>query len=493
MMKKWLLGILMASVSVFADDRPNILWIYAEDINAGFFSCYGSKNSTPHIDKLAGNGVRFEKCFVPSPVCSASRSALITGMMPTTIGVHNHHSSRTVHSTHYLPEYIETLPELFREAGYHVFNHGKDDYNFMYRRQDFYTGTDIPSYWYTWEGTGSWKDRKEGQPFFGQINVEGGKASMSWGVYDAFKDRSDPAKVDVPPYYPDHPVIRKMIAETWDCARITDNDVAGILAELEKDGLLDNTIVFFFADHGFKGPRHKQFCYDGGLHVPLIISNPRKEGGEVRKDMVSSLDVSATCLALAGIPIPEHMESRDLFAEGYKRDYVISTRDRCDFTIDRIRSVRTEQFKYIRNCKTDRPLMQANYRESRVELKLMRQLHAEGRLTPEQDQFWQEERMPEELYDLENDPHEIHNLVNDPEYKADLETLRAILDDWIKETDDQGQYPENPEDLRYMMQRWGDQCTAPEYEAARSTPLPGSPEKRVLDNAKRDAARRVGT
>ena len=404
--------------------------------------------------------------------------------------MHNHHSSRTVHSAHYLPEHIQTLPELFRAAGYHVFNNGKDDYNFMYKRQDLYTGADQPSYWYTWEGTGSWNDRKEGQPFFGQINVEGGKASMSWGVYDAFRDRADPVDVKVPPYYPDHPVIRKMIAETWDCARMTDNDVEKILVDLERDGLLDNTVVFFFADHGFKGPRHKQFCYDGGLHVPLIISNPWKKGNEVRTDLVSSLDISATTLALAGIPVPDQMESRDLFAPDYQRDYVISTRDRCDFTIDRIRSVRTEKFKYIKNCLTDRPLMQPNYREPRAEIKLMRKLHAEGKLTPEQDQFWQEERVPEELYNLENDPHEIHNLAGDPNYADELKKLRGILDNWMSETEDQGQYPENPEDLRFMMLRWGDKCTAPEYEVARSTPLPGSPEKRVVDNAKRDAARK---
>ena len=489
-MNKWIATLLLGVSASFGAERPNVLWIYIEDINPEFFSCYGSAFPTPNIDALAESGIRFDKCFAPAPVCSASRSSLITGMMPTTIGVQNHHSSRTVHSAHYLPENIKTLPELFRAAGYHVFNNGKDDYNFMYRRQDFYTGTDIPSYWYTWEGTGSWKDRKPGQPFFGQIHLEGGKASMSWGVYDAFKDRTDPAEVPVPPYYPDHPVIRSMIAETYDCARITDAEVGGIMENLKQDGLLDNTVVFFFADHGYKGPRDKQFCYDGGLHIPLIIADPRKNGGEVRGDLVTSLDVSATTLALAGIPVPEVMESRDLFAPDYHHDYIVATRDRCDFTIDRIRAVRTDRFKYIRNCLTDRPLMQPNYREPRAEMKLMRKLHAEGKLTPAQDQFWQETRVPEELYDLENDPHEIHNLAADPTYADTLKKLSGILDKWIAETNDQGQYPENPEDLRFMMQRWGDKCTAPEYEAARSTPLPGSPEKRIVDNAKRDAARK---
>lgn len=488
-MKRWLILLLLIAGITQGAEKPNILWIYVEDLNP-WMSCYGVDNPTPHIDALAKRGVRFETCFVPAPVCSPSRSALITGMMPTTIGVQNHHSSRTVHSAHYLPEKIKTLPEIFHNAGYHVFNNGKDDYNFMYRRSDLYTGTDIPSYWYTWEGTGSWKDRKPGQPFFGQIHLEGGKASMSWGVYDAFKDRKDPAEVPIPPYYPDHPAIRKMIAETYDCVRITDNEVGEIIEQLKKDGLLENTIVFFFTDHGYKGPRHKQFCYDGGLHVPLIIAGPSIEKGKVRPDLVSSLDVSATTLALAGIPIPDYMESRDLFAPDYHRDYVISTRDRCDFTIDRIRAVRTQRFKYIRNFLTDRPLMQPNYREPRPEMKAIRTLYAEGKLTPEQAQFWQEERVPEELYDLEKDPHEIHNLATEPAYADELGKLRAILEKWIKETDDKGQYPENPEDLRFMMERWGDKCTNPEYEAARSTPLPGSPEKRVIDQAKQKAAQK---
>jgi arylsulfatase A-like enzyme len=219
--------------------------------------------------------------------------------------------------------------------------------------------------------------------------------------------------------------------------------------------------------------RHKQFCYDGGLHVPFIMSwlgEPQRLGGAgiVREDLVSGLDIAATSLALAGIEIPAYMESRDLFAPGFEpREHVISARDRCDYTIDRIRSVRTRRFHYIRNFMLDRPYMQPNYRDAWEITRTMRTLHAEGKLDPIQDRFWSDERPGEELYDLETDPHEIDDLADRSEFAGELERHRAILEDWIRATDDKGRYPEDTAGLKYMFDWWGDKCVNPEYDQFR--------------------------
>ena len=391
--------------------------------------------------------------------------------MPTTLGLHNHQSSRSLESAIYLPDDVKTLPELFRDAGYYTFNRGKDDYNFMYRRDRLYDGAYVPHYWYGWAGEGHWRHRQPNQPFFGQIQLYGGKEPQ---VQDP-TDNIDRNLVDLPPYYPDHPVLREEWAKHHDCIRVTDQHVGALLEELRADGLLENTIVFFFSDHGMKGMRHKQFCYDGGLHVPLIITDYRRQAvlqtGAVRTDLVSSIDVAATSLTLAGIPIPEYMESRDLFASDFvPRDYIIAGRDRCDFTIDHIRAVRTQRYKYLRNFLTDRPLMQPNYRDGSEPYLVQKQLYAEGKMTAEQAQFWSQERPAEELYDLQSDPHEIHNLADNPQYSDVLEKLRAVLENWMKETDDQGQYPESVEGLRFMYERHGERCVNPEFEIVRNTP-----------------------
>ncbi|MFC1652997.1 sulfatase [Planctomycetota bacterium] len=492
----FLLGILVMAMATAPANafgrrkRPNILWICIED-TVPLMSCYGEGiNHTPNIDRLAQNGVRFANAFTPHPVGSPARSAIITGIYATTVGTHNHPSSRTIEDAIFLPDEVKTVPELFREAGYFTFNAGKDDYNFIYDRSKLYSGRKEMHYWYTLAGNieDTWRnpDRAEGQPFFGQIQLKGGKHTLQQHT-DAYhealplEERIDREKVKIPPYYPDHPIIREDWARHYDSVRITDKEVGAILAQLEEDDLLDNTIVFFFSDHGYKGTRHKHFLYDSGIRVPLLVmwkGNDRKiKPMTVREDMVSLLDVSATTLALAGIKIPKHMDGEDLFARGYKkRPYIIAARDRCDFTIDRIRSVRTEQYKYIRNFMTDRPLMQPNYRDTRAEFVIQKELLEQGKLDKVQKQFWSEERPMEELYDLSKDPHEINNVVKKAEYHEILVKMRRTLQNWIEATDDQGQYPEDIEGLRFMTSRWGGRCINPEYQQVWDNPMPGTPE-----------------
>jgi arylsulfatase A-like enzyme len=281
------------------------------------------------------------------------------------------------------------------------------------------------------------------------------------------KKITDRDAVEVPPYYPDCPEVREAIAHHYDTILDLDAAVGRITAALERDGLLENTVVFFFSDHGMSLMRHKQFLYEGGIRVPCILAGPGIPEGAVREDLVSGLDLAATTLALAGINIPSHMHGRDIFAPDYHREFFVAARDRCDYTIDRIRAVVTERYKYIRNFMTDRPLLQPQYRDGRPEMKAIRRLYAEGKLTPAQVAVAGPHRPAEELYDLANDPHEIHNLVHDPEYAQTLGEMRTRLHRWILETDDQGRFPESDAALRAALKRWGKKAVNKEYDRVR--------------------------
>jgi arylsulfatase A-like enzyme len=241
---------------------------------------------------------------------------------------------------------------------------------------------------------------------------------------------------------------------------------------LRSDGVLDNTIIFFFADHGMRGLRHKQFLYEGGLKVPFILAAYGEHlgipKGEIRSELVNLLDISATTLALAGVNLPSYLDGKNLLAKDYlTHEYIVSARDRCDFTIDRIRSVRTEHFKYIRNFLTDRAALQPNYRDEWESTRYFRNMYLQGNLNSVQSMHISADRPVEELYNLKTDPHEIYNLADSINYQSELVRHRTILDKWIEDTDDQGQYPEGDEGLKFMLGIWGDQAVNPEYQRIR--------------------------
>ncbi|NLR93401.1 sulfatase family protein [Flammeovirga agarivorans] len=442
--------------------KVNILWLFGEDIDP-WMPVYGDSTVvTPNIDFLAQNGVTFTNCFSMSPVCSPARSGIFTGAMPTTIGTHNHRSGRTI--TKRLPSHVQVVPEIFKQHGYYTFSEGKDDFNWSYNWDDYWSGSYTEKKHFGKSGTGSWKNRKDGQPFFGVIELYGGKNNK--------KPASpiSPDKVKVMPYYPDIPSVRQQIADHYNQIKVTDGEIGEIINELKKDGLYENTIIIFFSDNGYKLLRDKQFLYDAGLHMPMIISapgNPKllKKSG-VREDLMSLLDLTATTLQLAKIKVPEYMESKDVFEKGYHRDFVIAARDRCDFTIDRIRAVRTTQFKYIKNFMTDRPLMQLQYRSHKPAVKAIFKANKEG--IPFENEWLSDQRPAEELYDLKNDPFEVNNLANDPNYASKLKELRGILDQWIVSTNDQGQYPESKEQLKAVYDRYGERCINPEFAPFRT-------------------------
>lgn len=429
----------LATFGAAQEKRPNILWIWGDDLGPDL-GCYGQKLArTPNLDKLASEGVRFTRCFTTAPVCSPSRSALMTGMYQTAIGAHHHRSHRDDGYT--LPPGVRTITDHFRAAGYFTANvtsalapgakgTGKTDFNFTVAKP--FDGRE-------------WSELKSRQPFYAQVNFSAPHRGGTWPeARRRLKDLVDPAKVVLPPYYPDHPKVRDDYANYLDAVNLLDLQVGEVLKRLEEDGLAGNTAVIFLGDNGQCHYRGKQFLYDGGIHIPLIIRWPGKlRPGTVREDLVSAIDISATSLAAAGVEIPKLMHGRDLFAGG-ERDCIVAARDRCDETEDRIRCVRTKKHKYIRNYFPDRPYTQPNkYKErSYPALAVGKELHAAGKLTPEQAAFFAPTRPAEELYDLESDPHEVKNLAASPAHAKALEELRTLLDRWIKETGDPGEIPE---------------------------------------------------
>lgn len=426
---------------------PNIVWIIVDDMSANF-SCYGEKLiQTPHVDQLAREGTRFSKAFVTAPVCSACRSALITGCYQTTIGAHHHRSGRGELKIQ-LPENVVPIPVLFQKAGYYTCiggfqatgdRLGKTDYNFDWDHK-MYDGND-------------WSGRKPGQPFFMQVQLHGGKY-RGQGPNPQWQDRvkkelgSNTLSADVilPPYYPRNPVILQDWADYLDCCRYTDKEVGDLIARLEKEQLLDDTVVFFMTDHGVSHARGKQFLYDEGTHVPFIVRGPGIAKGVIRDDLIEHIDMAAVSLALAGIDRPKWMQGRNLFAKDYlKRDAVYAARDRCDETMEHIRSVRTERFKYIRNYLNQRPHLQpCRYKDEKAIVKTLRELHAAKKLDDlTENVLFAKTRPAEELYDLTADPHEVKNLAAEPKHEATLELLRKKLADWEEATGDLGRVPES--------------------------------------------------
>lgn len=436
--------------SVFADDRPNIVWIIPDDMSA-HFSCYGETAiETPNVDRLAAGGVKFTNAYVTAPVCSTCRSAFITGMYQTSIGAHHHRSGRGTEKIR-LPEGMKLVPQLFQEAGYHTSitgwpvrkgKQGKTDYNFEWDKS-VYDGAD-------------WSGRNPGQPFFVQIQTPGGKLrgkdakgweKMAGAAERAFGSRTTDGVVKLPPYYPAHPDIVRDWAAYLDSVRMTDLMVGEVLERLEKEGVRENTLVLFMTDHGISHGRGKQFMYDEGLHVPLVISGPGIGAGTVRDDVVEHIDIAALSLAAAGIELPQYMQARDILADDYReREAVFAARDRCDETVDHMRSVRTKQFKYIRNFLPKRPYLQpCAYKDAKSILIALREWNAAGKLDAAQKLLFRPERPEEELFDVEVDPYEINNLAGDPVYAGKLKEMRGRLDEWMEESRDQGRVAESAE------------------------------------------------
>jgi arylsulfatase A-like enzyme len=435
----------LAVKTSIAADRPNILWLITEDMGPEQ-GCYGTDQVwTPTIDALAANGVRYDKAFTVTPVCSTSRSGFCTGMHPISIGAHQHRT-KDEHKKP-LPEGVKAVTDWFRGAGYWTANiksmggkkygTGKVDWDFTYEGEPF-------------DGA-EWDDLKSHQPFYAQVNF-----SQSHRGWTAPK-KADPAKVALPSYYPDHPEARADWAAYLDEITEVDGLIARALTSLEKEGMADKTIVVVMGDHGRAHVRGKQWPYDSGLRIPLIIHVPEALGtpagykrGQVDDQLIASIDVTATSLALAGIEKPTKMQGRVFLgdAKEEKRAYTYASRDRCDMTTFRIRTVRGQRYRYIRNFMPERPFLQLNlYKErSYPMIGLMRELHSQGKLDETQAALLAPRRPTEELYLIEEDPYEVNNLVgsSDKKHQRVLARLRDELDRWIEDAGDHGRKLEDP-------------------------------------------------
>ncbi len=403
--------------------RPNVLWIVSDDLGVEL-GCYGYPDvATPNIDRLAAGGRRYTHAFATAPVCSSSRSAFQTGRYQTSIGCH-HHLTRDKKE---LPDSVPTVTGLMRQAGYFVCQgygiadeskSAKFGVNFVYDRKTFFAGYD-------------WSQRKPGQPFFALVHI--GEPHREFDK----ADRPRP-KAPIPPYYPEHPVTRADWANYLATIEELDRKLGAVLGRLKTEGVLDNTLIFFFGDHGRPHVRDKQWLYEGGLHTPLIVSWPgRVERGVVEKRMASLLDMMPTTLAAAGVKAPK-LPGLNLLADDWKgHAMTFAARDRCGDAPDRIRSVRTRDFKYIRNFHPEIPYLQhSGYKKLAYPvLALMKVMHEQGRWN---SPFMADTRPAEELYDLHADPYEMKNLAADPKYAGKLAELRVAVDKWIIDTGDQG-------------------------------------------------------
>ena len=453
---------LTVSTAFLFAQKPNILWIYAEDTSP-WMGCYGddvNADATPNIDAIAEAGVRFNRAYVPAPVCSATRSAMIIGQSAIRFGAHQHRSSRTPKTRIPLPQNYKLLPELLSEQGYTTFNFGKADYNFVWNQGKAYN--------HKLKKRTDFSELVNKQPFFGQIQLRGGKNNTE-NINKEIK--VDPNNVAVPADYPNNKIFKEVVAQHHEAIRVDDNIIGKIINQLKDTGLYKNTIVVYFSDHGANNLlRHKQMLTEGGLHVPFVVMGPNKyvPNGKVRNDLVNMLDLSATTLSWAGVDVPNWYEGQNLFSKNFTpRVFVAAHKDRLDHTIDRVRTIRTENYRYVRNYKLDRIFLQPQYRDSKNFTKNLHYLYNSGRLSKVCKEIYFGERPAEELYNVSKDPAMIYNLVGNPTFSLELERHRKLLDEWLA-VGDMGSEAEPIANLKANGdgKKWGEGVN-PEYEKYR--------------------------
>jgi arylsulfatase A-like enzyme len=442
--------------------RPNIIWIVGENFDLDF-GCYGAENvETPNIDRLASNGVRYTNVFSTSPVCAPSRSAFMTGMYATTTDTHHMRSHRD--DDFRLPTGVRPITHRLKDVGYQTANvthigdkvvgTGKLDLNFVNEGQIYDTKT--------------WSDLDMSKPFFAQFNMpeaeydiydrkSAEKKRVKWVGEEWHPKVATSENVTPPPYYPDHPVVREEWARYLNSASGMDVRVGWIIDQLEKEGVADNTVVMFFGDNGRLEARGIHWCFDSGLHVPLVIHWPKNfsppdgySAGSVEDRVISLIDLTATTLVCAGIDVPVLMQGRAFLGrqKAPERRYAFSARDRIDETQVRQRSVRDKRYHYVRNFTPGAGFPTLNrYKEKCFLVKpLMREMLDAGTLSGPPLQLMQP-FAEEQLFDTVADPFEIANLASSdsPEHRRVLQEMRTALDVWMVETGDRGSIPEPAE------------------------------------------------
>ncbi len=452
---------LLQGGKVFAHNtqHPNIIWITCEDI-CPYLGCYGCNEvKTPNIDKFAKEGMLFQNAYTISGVSAPSRSSLITGMYPMSIGTQ--HMRTTIldpknrikglpNYSAVIPSYVKCFPEYLRMNGYYTTNNLKQDYQF----------TPPVTAWDESSPAASYKNDVKGKPFFSVYNLFVTHESQLMTQKRPLT--VDPKTVTVPPYYKDTPTVRHDIARMLSNVEVMDHNFGEIIKQLKKDGVYDNSYIFFYADNGGTLPWMKREVLERGTHIPLIIKFPKgAHAGTVDSDMISEIDFPPTVLSLAHVKIPKYYQGQAFLgtqASKTKRKYVFAAKDRMDNQYDRSRSVRDEQFRYIYNYDIQIPSYQKlRYRLGIPMMKEMLILHYEGKLDSVQDAWFKVPKPREELYDEKDDIYEIHNLANDPKYHDKLVELRQAFRKWTGEVGDMSYVPE-----KEMVENWwGDKDKAP--------------------------------
>jgi N-sulfoglucosamine sulfohydrolase len=444
---------------------PNILWLVGENLTHDL-GCYGAPNvSTPFLDKLAAEGVRYTSVFATNPACAPSRSAFFTGMYQTSIDTHPMRSHRN--DDFRLPAGVRPITHRLRDAGYFTANiktaagqsvgTGKLDLNFV---------NEGPIYH---ENSSDWSELKSRQPFFAVVNSEESeydiydrqsykKERVEWVGEREHVQHAKPETVTPPPYYPDHPIVRQEWARYLNSVSGMDVRIGKVLEQLRADGLVDDTIILFFGDNGRLDPRGIHWCYDSGLRVPMIIKWPKNypappqyRPGTIDEQIHSLIDVTATTLAIAGVERVPLMQGRVFLGDRADppRQYAFAARDRIDETVQRIRSVHDARYHYLRNYTKGPTFASLNRYKEKCFLiyPLMREMHSQGKLSGPPLAMMERRGPSEELYDTHADPHEINDLIHStrPEHIDGLNRLRAAIDTWIEETGDRGAIPEAPE------------------------------------------------
>lgn len=445
-------------------DLPNFLFVVFEDMGPRIGAFGDTVATTPVLDAFAAQSVQFANTFTTAGVCAPSRSSLITGVHQQTLGT-QHMRTRSPSSLvpsggpiayeAVPPENMKAFPEFLRAAGYYTSNNGKTDYQFG---EPF-------TIWDDQDAEHPWRARPNDKPFFAMVNVLETHESALWPV-DAFsmtplvnlirlrnlwvlwgKERlTDPATVEVPPYLPDTPIVRRDVARQYDNIAFAEKKLAQLLDDLEADGLTENTIVVVTTDHGDGFPRMKRAIYDSGIKVPLMVRFPDgRNAGEQHNRLVSFVDIAPTFLSLAGLELPSHLHGQPIFdtpAENH-RDYIIAGSDRFDSIEEHQRAIRDTRWKYIRNYRPDLPFFQPlPFRDELPTMQELWRLHSEGNLTSAQAKYFVTPRPAEELYDTQADPHEITNLASDPAHAATLERLRSAYDAFTERNGDLSAMPE---------------------------------------------------
>jgi N-sulfoglucosamine sulfohydrolase len=428
-----------AAVQPGSPEQPNILWLTTEDMSPALGAFGDAYARTPNLDRLARDGIRYTAAYVSAPICSPSRSALITGVYASSLGTQHLRSSIRI------PASIRTLPEYLREWAYFTSNNAKTDYNF-----------DPSGRWDESGDTAHWRHRRPGQPFFSVFNFmtthEGPTNDRDEKVLEGLADRHDPARAVLPPYFPDTPEMRRIWARDYDLVSQMDRQVGDVLKQLEDDGLLANTIVFFFSDHGHGLPRYKRWLYRTGLQVPLIVRVPARyqhlaaeKAGRASDRLVSLVDVAPTVLSLCGVRVPGHMEGRPFLGPqaSTPRAFVVGARDRADDVYDLARSLTEDRYEYVRHYLPHRPYIQRAeiFSDRKASYRELNRLHAQGAL-PAAAAAMYLPRPREELFDLQADPAELHNLAGSASHAAALGRMRERLRQWILETRDTAFLPE---------------------------------------------------